>query len=41
MMFYIGPDGKRWYIGGMATDHAQTVTDALNLTLELLAASSR
>jgi hypothetical protein len=36
MMFYIDPSGNRWYIGGMANDHAETVTAALNLVLDLL-----
>ena len=36
MMFFIDRDGKQWYIGGMAKDHAETVTAALNLVLRLL-----
>lgn len=36
MMFFIDAHGKSWYIGGMGTDHAETVTAALNLVLELL-----
>lgn len=37
MMFFIDQDGKRWFIGGMNAEHSQTVTDALNLVLDLLA----
>ncbi len=35
-MFFIDHDGSRWYIGGMATEHAETVTAALNALLELM-----
>jgi hypothetical protein len=41
MMFFIDERGSRWYIGGMGIEHAQTVTDALNLVLEILADSKR
>ncbi|HEV7922830.1 MAG TPA: hypothetical protein VGR02_18755 [Thermoanaerobaculia bacterium] len=36
MMFFVDRDGKQWYIGGMAKDHAEAVTAALNLVLRLL-----
>jgi hypothetical protein len=35
MMFFV-VDGKKFYIGGMQSDHAEAVTTALNLTLDLL-----
>jgi hypothetical protein len=40
MMFFIDRDGRSWYIGGMGTEHAQTVTSALNLVLDLLESRS-
>lgn len=36
MMFFIDVKGQRWYIGGMANDHAAAVTGVLNQLLKVL-----
>lgn len=39
MLFFIDPAGKQWFIGGLHGEHGQALTGALNLVLDLLAAS--
>jgi hypothetical protein len=40
MVFYRDSAGRQFYIGGFQPDHAHALVEVLNLTMELIAASS-